>query len=138
MSRMGAEGHSSAGSTQLSAKVPEPLKEEFREACEQRGESMTDVIEAKMREVVGAETDDVKGAIDDDRLRSAYQALRDEADPDDRKIDTDPAESAVAESCRVNSRSVRTAVLDPLQRRNAIQYRWGQIRVNPPEEIDDD
>jgi len=49
---MGADGYSSAGQTRLSAKVAEPLKQDFKDACEARGETMTDVIEAKMREVV--------------------------------------------------------------------------------------
>ena len=137
MSRMGAEGYSSAGSTQLSAKVPEPLKSDFRDACEQRGESMTDVIEEKMQEVVEEESGEITtdGLPDDERLRSAYQRLRSLCDPDTHRIDTDTAESAVAEASKVKISSVRRAVLDPLKRRGLLQYRWGVIQVTPPEGI---
>lgn len=137
MARMGQDGYSSAGSTQISAKVPEPLKEEFREACDERGESMTDVIEQKMKEVVDNGDEESDALPDDDRLRAGYQCLRAESDPDTGRIDTDVAESAVAEKTRVKSRTVRQNVLDPLERRGYISYCWGSIKVRDPEDVEE-
>jgi len=78
VSRMGAEGYSSAGDTQLSARVPEELKEEFKAACEAVGETMTDMIEKKMAEVVEEHGDGVSGEgeyyPDDPYERELYEA----------------------------------------------------------------
>jgi hypothetical protein len=58
MPRTGADGYSSAGTTQVNAKVPEPLKEEFRDTCDELGESMTDVLQGAMEEFVEAHRDE--------------------------------------------------------------------------------
>lgn len=52
MPRMGADGYSSAGTTQLSAKVNEDLKRDFRDACDNLEITMTDAIEGFMEEFV--------------------------------------------------------------------------------------
>ena len=52
MTRMGAEGYSSEGQTQLSARVDEALKRDFRDACDNQDLTMTDAIEKLMVEFV--------------------------------------------------------------------------------------
>ena len=52
MSRMGADGYSSSDTTRLSAKVPEALKRDFRDACDNADITMTDAVEEFMAEFV--------------------------------------------------------------------------------------
>ena len=47
---MGADGYTQGGATRLSAKVPSRVKDEFKEACEHRGITMTEAIEEFMEE----------------------------------------------------------------------------------------
>ncbi len=140
MSRGERWQQSSAGSTQLSAKVPESLKEDFREASEQRGETMTDVIKSKMIEVVEAELGAGSGdpLPDDPALADAYRALRKNANPDSNLLNTRIAESVAAEASGVKSRVVRENVLEPLRSRGFIRPYFGQIVVIPPEESGDE
>lgn len=52
MSRMGADGYSSSNTTRLSAKVPDGLKRDFRDACDSAGVTMTEAVEEFMAEFV--------------------------------------------------------------------------------------
>lgn len=84
MSRMGAEGYSSAGKTRLSAKVPETLKEDFKDACENVDVTMTDAIEEKMTEFVAEHgslvLDDTEYYPSDPSLRDLYEVSLDVSD----------------------------------------------------------
>ncbi len=137
MSRAERWQQSSAGTTQLSAKVPEPLKQDFREACDQRGETMTAVIEEKMAEAVDEElgAGSADPLPDEPELANAYRSLRRSANPDNGRLKTDQAESIAAQSARVNSDFVRSTVLKPLANRGYIQPMWGSVKVLPPEEV---
>jgi antitoxin component of RelBE/YafQ-DinJ toxin-antitoxin module len=137
---MGKDGYSSKGSTQLSAKVDEQLKEDFRAACDAAGETMTDMIEQKMKEVVeehGTLPDSQLVTPDDDLLADAYERLRLASGPLDR-IETDEAETEVAEATRVKKKHVREAVFRRLEERGYITPAWGTIIIHEHTEGDQD
>lgn len=138
MTRMGADGYSSAGSTQMSVKANSDLKNDFQKACEENGETMTDVIEESMREYVQVHGDGARGQNlpDDDQLASAYQALRQISDPDTGRVDVDAAKPAVASKVGISKQHVRRVVFDPLKRRNYLSPNFGSIIVHPPEEVE--
>jgi len=135
MARMGKYGYTSAGSTQLSAKIEENLKADFADTCDQNGETMTNVIEQLMAGYVAdhgnapVSTDHLP---DDDRLRAGYQRLRELADPDTHSLPTESALSDVAEECGVKKAAVKRTILQPLERRDYIEANWGTIKVVPP------
>ena len=135
MARLGKYGYTSAGATQLSAKVPEDLKDDFADTCEENGDTMTDVITELMAEYVAdhgnapVSGDDLP---DDERQAAAYQRLRELADPDTHRIPTESALSDVAEEVGVKKTAVKRTILKPLERRDYIAAQWGQIEVRPP------
>lgn len=95
---------SSKGSTQLSAKLPEASKEDFREVCEEQGETMTNVIVDLMAKTV----EERKGTRDadnmlpnDERLLKAWRVLRHNAAPDTNIIPLKSAESLLANELNV-------------------------------------
>jgi antitoxin component of RelBE/YafQ-DinJ toxin-antitoxin module len=137
---MGRSGYSSADRTQISAKVPEQLKEEFKETCDALGESMTDVIVEQMVRVVsehGGETVD-DAYPDDDLLRAAYQQLRRHAPPDTSALDADAARSLVAEEVGLKKDHIKRLVFRPLERQGYIRPKWGMIVVVPPDAVPGD
>lgn len=141
MSKLNSDGDSSKGKAQLSIRVPEGLKDAWVRACESEGKTQTDAASELMREFVdeaGVVVED--GGTDplptDETLRNAYRALRRKCPPDRNRLGTELAESAVAESTRVNRAGVRRQVLEPLERAGCIQPRWGSVRVVPLSEID--
>lgn len=135
MARMGKDGYSSKGATQLSVKTPDELKDDFREACESEGRSMTEVVREKMEEYVretgGSEIVAGDGP-EDPRLSKAWRRLRENADPDTGKINTDVAKTKAAEAAGVSKGAVREAVLEPLRRRGWLRVSFGTIRVKRP------
>lgn len=130
---LGRWEQSSAGKTQVSAKVPDQLKADFEDACEAAGKTQTDVITRKMAEFVDDQgVGTYAGPLfDDDTLAAGYQALRERADPDTNFIGPEAAETAVAQQTGIRATAVRRRVLDPLERRDAIRYNWGKIAVAP-------
>jgi len=137
MARMGKDGVSSAGTTQVSAKVDPDLKSDFRATCEQNGENMTDVLKEAMRDYVSVQGDGSRGENlpDDDQLASAYQTLREISDPDTGHIDVDAAKPAVSQAIGVSKAHVRRVAFDPLKRRKYITPNYGSLIVHEPNEV---
>jgi hypothetical protein len=150
MSRMGADGYSSAGQTRLSAKVAEPLKQDFKAACEARSETMTDVIEAKMREVVdehgGDPVDDGEGYYpSDSKLRELYETCLKFSDADHGlKIYQRRHASSIAQETQTSKSDLADALI-PLRQRGYVALgpmpvdltgraaeRWRHWYVKPP------
>ncbi len=138
---MGKHGYTSSGSTQLSAKIGEDLKEDFRDTCKENGETMTDVVESLLAGYVAdhgnAPVSD-ENLPEDGRLRDGYQRLREVSDPDTGRIDTDEALSTVAEAVGIKKGAVRRTVIKPLDRRGLLQPKWGTIVVKDPGEISEE
>ena len=129
MSNPYSENYSSAGTTQLSAKIPEELKKKFKAACDDRGETMTDALTRLIMEDV----EDVGGGEQlpsDSTLANGLRALRSLG----RRIDTEVAEAVVAQRTQVTQSAVRSVVFDPLEDQGWIRYDWGQITVVDAEE----
>ncbi|MCU4926666.1 hypothetical protein OB905_11845 [Halobacteria archaeon AArc-dxtr1] len=150
MSRMGADGYSSAGQTRLSAKVDSKLKDDFKSACEAAGETMTDVIENQMKSVVseyGAV--DVEGEEEgyypsNPQLRELYEACLKYA-TDDLKIYQRRHASSIAQETRQVSKGELSDALIPLRQQGFIAHgpmpvdltgqaanRWRHWFVKPP------
>ena len=128
MSRM-VDPNSSAGYTQLSARVPEELKDEFKRAADQQDETMTEAIVRMMADYtnIDASGEDVHTPADDD-LADALDALEKGADEWGR-VETDTGKSLIAQQLGIPARAVRRSVLRPLQRGGWIEPRWGEIVV---------
>lgn len=150
MSRMGAGGYSSAGQTRLSAKVDENLKEDFKDACEARGETMTDVIENQMKDVVedhapGTTTGDDEGYYPNDpQLRELYEACLKYATDDLRIYQRRHAGNIAQETRQVNKTELPDAMM-PLRRQGYVALgsmpidlageavkRWRHWHIKPP------
>jgi hypothetical protein len=122
MSRMGAEGYSSEGQTQLSARVPEDLKSDFREACEHQGVTMTEAVESQMAEFVAEHkpTDTVRDASgyypENERERALYEACLDCA-TDDLIIYYRRHASTIAQATQQVSKQELSDALRPLRRK---------------------
>jgi hypothetical protein len=144
---MGAGGVSSAGTTRLSAKVGEELKEDFKEACEARGDTMTDVIEEKMAEVIaengGPTLDDDDYYPTDPKLRELYEACLKYAV--DLKIYQRRHAGSIAQETQQTNKSNLPDALIPLRHRGYIALgptpidlggdaaaRWRHWHVKPP------
>ncbi|WP_246999429.1 hypothetical protein [Halosolutus gelatinilyticus] len=150
MSRMGAEGYSSAGQTRLSAKVDAKLKEDFKAACESLGETMTDVIEEQMQDVVSE-----YGCVDvdsrddgyypaDPQLRELYEACLKYA-TEDLKIYQRRHAGSIAQETRQVSKNELPDALMPLRQQGFVAlgamliglsgealHRWRNWYVKPP------
>lgn len=139
MTRMGSDGYSSQGSTQISAKVDSALKERFKESCDDRNLTMTEALDQKIREFVEesgyAKDDPIRSVVDDDDLLTdAYSALLRESGPLDR-LETDEVETIVAEETKIQKKHVRKAILDPLAEKGAIRPAWGTVIIYEPDEV---
>lgn len=130
---------SSKGSTQLSAKLPEALKEDFREICEEQGETMTDVIVDLMAQAVEERkgTRDADNVLpDDERLLKAWRVLRHNAAPDTNVIPLKSAESLLANELNVPKHIILHSVIQPLERHEPpmIVVEWAKVEVRDPRE----
>lgn len=133
MARLNADGDSSKGQTQLSIRVDDDLKAAFKRAADANGETMTDAAEQLLREYIGDAGESIDDTYPSDTtLENGYRALQQRADPDTMRIGTETAESVVAQATSVPAGGVRREVLDPLERRGYIRYRWGVIKVVEP------
>jgi len=119
------DGPYSSASTQLSAKIDATLKDEFKQACDDRGETMTDAIERLIRADIADGEDGQHDLPDDPQLAEAMRALR-SAGP---RLRTDAAEAVVSQRCQTSLQAVRAAILDPLESLGWISYHWGTISV---------
>jgi len=153
MSRMGAEGYSSKGQTQISARVAETLKQDFRGACESQDEAMTDVIKRSMREYVDeygtVAVDEGTDAYypDDDNLRELYTACLDVADEGDcgYKVYQRRHASTIAQETRITTKQELPDAMNQLRRagyasmgplpvdlRGESAKRWRNWIIKPP------
>ncbi|WP_136689367.1 hypothetical protein [Halorhabdus amylolytica] len=149
MSRMGAQGYSNAGKTQVSARVPETLKTDFKEACENADTTMTDVFEDAMAEfveeygdvVVDVGTDEYYPT--DSHERELYEACLKFAD-EDLMIYQRRHASAIAQKTQQVTADNLTDALEPLRKKGFIARgpmpvgltgegadRWRHWRVKP-------
>jgi hypothetical protein len=121
----------SYGTTQVTSRVPEPLKEAFKETCDARDVTMTDAIqklvESYVVETGGGVTLDEP---DEPKLAEAYRKLRMLTGPR-RRCPVDEAESFLAEQTGTPKRAVRASLLDPLRDEGYVEYRWGVLKVGP-------
>jgi len=139
---------SSAGTTRLSAKVPEDLKRDFRDACDHVDETMTDVVEDLMAEFVVEHGPAHVGQTDgyypgDKRLRQLYEACLDVAE--DLKIYQRRHASRIAQATQQVAKNELGDALMPLRRRGFVALgamppsltgeaaaRWRHWHVKPP------
>jgi hypothetical protein len=146
---MGADGYSSERSEQLSAKVDEALKRDFRDACDNLDVTMTDAIEGLMEEFVAehgpSHTGETTGHYPDDaHLRELYEACLDAADGDFKLYQRRHA-GQVAQATRVSKTDLPDALM-PLRRAGYVALgampvdmvgeaaaRWRHWHVKPPE-----
>jgi hypothetical protein len=54
---------------------------------------------------------------------------------DRRRLETDEAETEVAEATRVKKKHVRKAVLERLEERGYITPAWGAVVIHDPEDV---
>ena len=152
MTRMGADGYSSAGTTRLSAKVNEDLKRDFRDACDNAGVTMTEAVEGFMAEFVAehgpAHVGNVEGYYpDNDHERALYEALWDVAEhtDDGPKVYQRRHASTIAQQTQQVSKSELSDALMPLRRKGYVALgpmpidlqakqaqRWRHWYVKPP------
>ncbi len=139
---------SSAGTERLSAKVPEDLKRDFRDACDHVDENMTDVITQQMAEFVRehgpAHVGDPGGYYPEDgHLRGLYEACLDAAE--DLKIYQRRHASQIAQATQQVTKNELADALMPLRRRGFVALgampaaltgksaaRWRHWHVKPP------
>ena len=127
MSRMGADGYSSADTTRLSAKVPDGLKRDFRDACDNAGVTMTDAVEEFMADFVAehgpAHVDTSDGYYPDDPdERALYEACLDAADHTDEgpKLHQRRHARRVAKTTQDVSKDELADALMPLRRKGYV------------------
>jgi antitoxin component of RelBE/YafQ-DinJ toxin-antitoxin module len=127
MSRM-YDPNSSRGHTQLSARVPEDLKREFKNAADEQGETMTEAITKLMADYADHQRAEDTHTPDDPELARALDALERGANERGR-IKADTARGLVAQALGVPKQATRRAVLRPLERAGYIEPFWGEILV---------
>lgn len=152
MSRMGADGYSSSDTTRLSAKVPDELKRDFRDACDNVDVTMTEAVEEFMAEFVAengpAHVGTAEGYYPDDpALRELYEVCVDLADHTDEglKIYQRRHASRIAQQTQQVTKSRITEALMPLRRKGYVALgpmpvdlvgeqaaRWRHWNVKPP------
>ena len=152
MSRMGAEGYSSSGTTQLSAKVDEALKRDFRDTCDHLDVTMTDAIEGMMEEFVEdhgpAHTGDSDEYYpDNDYERELYEACLEYADHthEGPKVYQRRHASGIAQATQQVSKAELADAMMPLRRKGYVALgpmpvdlvgeqaeRWRHWYVKPP------
>lgn len=98
----------------------------FDEIADERGMSRAELLREKVKETVG-QHEDTTGLPEDETLRQAYIALLDAAGHNHR-IDTDDAESTLADKLNRPKGSVRS-ILKDLENRGYVAPRWGIITV---------
>lgn len=152
MTRMGVDGYSSSDTTRLSAKVPEGLKRDFRDACDNAGVTMTDAVEEFMAEFVAengpAHVNDTDAYYPDHATdRSLYEACWDAAEHTDRgpRIYQRRHASTIAQQTQHVSKDELADALMPLRQKGYIALgpvpiyateeaggRWRSWFVKPP------
>lgn len=113
--------------TRVSVRVPESLKEDYRDAVESQGSNMTEDIREHMKAVV----DDHGGPDDqlpDGELGDAYRVLAANAGLNNR-LPVEDAETLLSDKTNVPKATVRRRLLDPLRDQNLIRVRYGTIIV---------
>lgn len=149
---MGADGYSSGGTTRLSAKVPEELKRDFRDACDNADVTMTEAVEEFMAEFV-AENGPAHVSSsdsfypDDPALRELYEVCVDVADHsvNGLKIYQRRHGSRIAQRTQQMGKNDLPDMLMPLRRKGFVAEvfispqvrgkdakRWRQWLVKPP------
>lgn len=121
---------SSKGQTQLSVRTDEELKDQYTDALDEQGKTITEDVREHMRDVVAEYNGETDDGLNDD-MAAALDTLRTVADPQTNRVTVDRATTAVAESCRVPKEAVKSSLLKPLEERGYVQPRWGVIRVRP-------
>ncbi len=123
MTRMGADGYSSKDTTQLSAKVDDTLKRDFRDACDHLDVTMTDVIEGMMAEFVDEHgpahvSDSGEYYPDNDHERRLYEVCLGVAEhtSEGPKIYQRRHASTIAQKTQQVSKSELSDALMPLRR----------------------
>jgi len=146
MARMGADGYSSSGTTRVSIKTSEPLKEDFKQACDDEDVTMTEVIEDAMAEFVadhgGQQTEDGYYP-DDSDLRDLYEACLRHAD--DLRVYQRRHASKIAQDTQQVAKGDLADALMPLRKRGYVALgpvpldldrkvadRWRNWYVKPP------
>lgn len=125
-------------SAQLSARVDEELKRQYKEVLDRQNRTMTDAVEEHMERVVaehGGDVGDADYLPADDELATAYVRLETLADPDARRVDVEVAEAELASALGRPKKTVRPAVLRPLERRGYVEPKYGKLRVATPDEV---
>ena len=127
MSRM-VDPNSSKGHTQLSARVPEDLKDDFKRAADENGETMTEAIMGLMADYADHQRAADTHTPDDPELARALDVLERGANERGR-IKADTARGLVAQELGIPKQATRRAVLRPLERAGYIEPSWGEILV---------
>jgi Tfp pilus assembly protein PilP len=118
----------------MSVRTDAQMKKAYKDALGDK--NMSDDLREYMQKVVaqnGGEIDHDGHLPNDKELAEAYLRLNDLADPDSRQIPVDVAESDLANQLNRPKKTVRQAVIEPLERRGFVSPRWGTIRVTRPE-----
>lgn len=130
---MGRMQSSERGTARVTVRVPAEKKEQFRDAVEDAGGTMTESITDHIDAVI-ARHDPAQGEPrwmpDDDELADAYRAL-DRAVPPDRTLPVEVAESVLADELDTPKPAIRSGILDELRAHDPqlIRALYGSIRV---------
>lgn len=142
MARMGKDGYSTA-SEQLAVRVPPDLKDEFKEWCDERGLTMTDVVQELLLMIVGGGELENDWLPDDQRLVDAWKALEAHANPNTGHISAEAAETILSDELNIKKATVKPRLLQPLENHDPplIKAVWGDLYVrraaaDKPEPVD--
>lgn len=108
----------------VTVRVPEELKDEYKAAVDSMSEDLREHITD-----VATGGDDGAGP-DDDKLCTAWEALKELRNPRTYKVDVDMAESSIAQRTQIPGKAVRSRVLKPLEHEGWISAKWGSIQVH--------
>ena len=126
MARMGKDGYSSQGQAQLTARVPEGLKEEFKQTAKANDETLTDAIVKKVEEYVAENSSETYDSADTPDLtekeRELYETCLEIAEDTGNgwKIYQRRHAREIAQTTRQVSKDELTSALMPLRRKGYI------------------
>ena len=122
--------------SRITFRTNEDLKDEFKQHCESEGKTMSEALEAVVKELVGHTS---KGRLPDDpQLAKAYETVFWAAGGN--PVEVDDAEAMVSNKLNMPKSAVRGRIMQPLKERGYLTLRQGigKVRYRPNVDLVDD